>query len=91
MKYDLTGRERAARRGAGAVIFQPPPAWLSKPAWHLIDTGEPGVRPLLWRPGVSRWAERDGTTTTAENAGKLDWIYVGFHGLRYGGDHDGAA
>jgi hypothetical protein len=81
MGFDLSGRERALRRGAGAVIFQPPAAHLSTIGWHLIDCGEAGMRVLQWRPGIYRWMYPDGITSmTAENAGKSDWVYVGYHG-----------
>ena len=80
MGFDLSGRERALRRGAGAVFFQPPMAHMSKAEWHLIDTGAGGMCVLQWRPGIYRWMWPDGATMTAENAGKSDWVYVGYHG-----------
>lgn len=85
--FDPSGRARALRRGAGAVLLQPPPGHLSTAGWHLIDCAEDGVKLLQWRPGVYRWLDKDGVTSTpAERAGARDWVYLGYHGPSLG-DH----
>jgi len=68
--------ERAARRGAGVVLFRPPEAALRERAWHVIET-HLGLRRLQWRPGIEVWHGDVGERWTAEFAGEHHWKYAG--------------
>jgi hypothetical protein len=68
--------ERAARRGAGIVLFQPPEAAVRERAWHMVET-HLGLRRLQWRPGIDVWrGEESGERWTAEFGGQYRWKYV---------------
>jgi hypothetical protein len=73
-RFDLTGAERARRRGAGVVFFRPP-AESRVPSWHIVQT-HLGERRLQWRPGIDVWYGDDKRRWTAEFAGEAKWRYV---------------
>jgi hypothetical protein len=75
-QYYQDGKERASRRGAGMVLFQPPATELRFDRWHVVETHE-GVKTLQWKPGISIWRDQDGLRWTAESAGARGWKYVG--------------
>jgi hypothetical protein len=70
------GADRAARRGAGVVLFRPPEDQLSVKRWHTIDT-HLGRRRLLWQPGIDVWRGEYHERWTAQFGGEYGWIYVG--------------
>jgi hypothetical protein len=74
--YWQDGRDRAARRGAGIVMFRPPEAEMRLQNWHHVSTHE-GEKVLQWRPGIEIWKDRDGLRWTAESAGSRHWTYLG--------------
>ena len=70
-----TGRDRAARLGAGVQHFRPPENMIGTRAWHQVDT-HMGRRRVQWRPGIEVWHGDIGERWTSEAAHALNWTYV---------------
>jgi hypothetical protein len=73
--YWQDGRDRAARRGAGIVMFRPPQDQVHLLNWHQILTHD-GEKTLQWRPGIEIWKDAEGLRWTAESAGSKNWRYL---------------
>jgi hypothetical protein len=67
---------RAARRGVGNVVFQPPGEAGRHEGWHQVET-HIGLLRLHWRPGTATWHDADGMRWTDASAAGFHWKYVG--------------
>jgi hypothetical protein len=68
--------ERMRRRGAGMVVFRPPPARANRVRWHIVEAGERGRCRMQFHPGIDVWRSEVGERFNAERCGDLGWVYI---------------
>jgi hypothetical protein len=74
--YWQDGKERARRRGAGAIFVQPPAEHLTALRWHMLQAPD-GIRRMEWQPGIMVWYDEKRVRCPAEAAGRDGWTYIG--------------
>jgi hypothetical protein len=67
---------RAGQRGAGMVVFRPPPGTPSQVRWHVVALPDGTEMRLQFHPGIDVWRDSDGQRWNAEALGALNARYV---------------